>query len=333
MTATRTTFTCLLFSIACLAGCANQPAWIEAAPDYTGPRIVLRNAPGPTATGALASIPHPSAIEYLNARRIEVGLPVITTDAAVIAAANDHARYLALNRTSGHDEMEGKPGYTGVDVTTRVRLHTQSVGASEVLAIYSGQRAPELAIEAIFASPYHRGAVLFDWARGGEGIAHGDNAITVVDFSDIAPALKETELVAYPYDGQRDSPLSWIDDEQPDPMGPQSRYRGQTLGFPITLSGGPNAHIELETFDLRDGRGKKVACHIAALTPADAARNTGICTPIEPLRASTRYTAHATGRLTQQYGVAHAPFDLTWTFTTIGDGQRNGSMVAQQASR
>jgi hypothetical protein len=45
------------------------------------------------------------------------------------------------------------------------------------------------------------------------------------------------------------------------------------------------------------------------------------------------YTAHATGRLTQQYGIARAPFDLTWSFTTVADGRRTNPMIAQQASR
>lgn len=334
MTITRITLASLVLAATPLAGCASKPV-VKAAgvPEYSGPRIVLRAAPGPAASAIFASVAHPTAIAWLNARRAEVGLPVIAEDESVAAAAAEHAHYLELNRASGHDEFGGKPGFTGIDVTSRVRLHTESVGASEVLAVYGGPRAPDLPIEEIFDSPYHRGAIFFDWQRGGEGIAVGNSAVTVVDFSDIAPSLKETELVAYPFDGDATSPTSWVNTEVPDPMGGQSQYRGQTLGYPITLSGGPNAHIELEEFDLRDARGKKVACHIAALTPADAARSTGICTPFEPLHSGMRYSVHATGHLTQTYGISHAPFDVTWSFTTAAKSHRSGALLAQQPTR
>ena len=80
-----------------------------------------------------------------------------------------------------------------------------------------------------------------------------------------------------------------MNNEQPYPMGADGRYRGQVLGFPITLSGGPNAHIELRNVDLRDQRGKKVPCKIAPLTATAAARNTAVCTPYEPLRTGMLY--------------------------------------------
>ncbi len=298
--------------MAVLGGCASKTVKTERAePAYTGPAVTLRHAPGPSAAVRLGAM---TAIDYVNARREEVGLPIISADENLAAAAAAHARYLDVNGVGTHDEIEGKPGFTGSDVITRVRLHTPAYGASEVLAVFGGPRPVDLPIEDIFASPYHRGAIFFDWARAGEASLVGRSAVTVVDFADIAPSLADTELVAYPYDGQRDAPVAWINAEQPDPMGPDSRYRGQTLGYPITLSGGPGAHIELSAVELRDRRDRKVACRIAPLTPADQARNTGICTPLEPLHPDEAYTVHATGRLTQRTGTA--PFDLRWAFRT-----------------
>jgi hypothetical protein len=224
---------------------------------------------------------------------------LIAVDDNVAAAAADHARYLDLNRTGSHDETEGKAGFTGIDVITRVRLHAPAYGASEVLAVFGGPRQVDTPIEDIFSAPYHRGAILFDWARAGEASIAGTSSVTVVDFADIAPALPDAELVAWPYDGQRQVPTIWVNNEQPDPMGADGRFRGQVLGYPITLSGGPNAHIELSSFELRDQRGKRVPCRIAPLTAADAARNTAVCTPYEPLRAATSYTVHTLGHVAQ----------------------------------
>ncbi|WP_240160901.1 Ig-like domain-containing protein [Burkholderia sp. Ax-1719] len=304
-------------ALAQFAGCASKPAVHQAsAPPYTGPRITLHAAPGNAAIAELASKDETSAIAYLNARRAELGLGALAADPLVAKAAAAHASYLETNRATGHEENAGLPGFSAADVTARVRLHTQTAGASEVFAVYGGQRAPQLPMAEIFDSPYHRGAMLYDWARAGEAVASGKSQIIVVDFADPQPAIGATELVAYPYDGQKDAPLAWQDIEQPDPMGPDTRYRGAVLGYPITLSGGTNAHIELATFELRDGHGKKVRCQIAPLTAADVGRNTAVCTPFSPLRPQTTYTVHATGRLTQQYGVANAPFDLQWSFTT-----------------
>ena len=207
------------------------------------------------------------------------------------------------------------------------------MGASEVFAVYGGQQVPALPIEEIFASPYHRGAMLYDWARAGEAVATGDSQITVVDFADPKPAIGDTELVVYPYDGQKDAPLSWQNIELPDPMGPDSRYRGALLGYPLTVSGGTNAHISLEKFELRDGRGKLVRCQIAPVTSADTGRNTAVCTPFSPLRPNTIYTAHATGRLTQAFGVANAPFDIQWSFATMVAPSQVDSVVAQIAKQ
>ncbi|MFP3801979.1 hypothetical protein [Paraburkholderia sp. SIMBA_027] len=168
--------------------------------------------------------------------------------------------------------------------------------------------------------------MLYDWARAGEAVAPGDSHITVVDFADPKPAIADTELVVYPYDGQKDAPLSWQNIEQPDPMGPNSRYRGALLGYPLTVSGGTNAHILLEKFELRDGRGKPVSCQIAPLTSADTGRNTAVCTPFTTLRPGTT-------RLTQQFGVANAPFDVRWSFATIAVPVQMNDVVTQAATQ
>ncbi|MEQ0777673.1 CAP domain-containing protein [Paraburkholderia tropica] len=324
----------LAAALTLLAACATKPVVTHVAePPYTGPRITLHTAPGVTAFAIQPADPLPTAISYLNARRAELGLNAITADPLVAQAAAAHAHYLEVNRASSHDESENLPGFSGADVATRVRQYTETTGASEVFAVYGGQRVPALPIEEIFDSPYHRGAMLYDWARAGEAVASGDSQITVVDFADPKPAISDTELVVYPYDGQRNAPLSWQNIEQPDPMGPNSRYRGALLGYPLTVSGGTNAHILLEKFELRDGRGKLVSCQIAPLTSADTGRNTAVCTPFSPLHPGTTYTAHATGRLTQQFGVANAPFDVRWSFSTIAAPVQIDNVVAQAANR
>jgi uncharacterized protein YkwD len=325
---------CSAWCAALLGACASKTEHADHAPVViqSTVKITLHPArPRAAVETPLAADSNPTAVmlAWLNAQREEVGLAPMTFDADVAAAAAAHARYLQLNDAHGHDEVTGAAGFTGIDVTSRVRRLTPAYGAGEVLSIVGTRdNSSEGAVQQIFASPYHRGAILFDWARAGAAAENRDasgqdarHAVTVVDFADIANPLPDTHLIAYPHDGQRDVPLSWTDVEQPDPMGPGSGYFGQEIGFPITLSGGPSAHIVLRSLELRDARGRRIACKIAALTPADAGRNTAICTPYRPLEAGVRYTAHARGELTQTT-FANEPFDLQWSFTTLDAARR-----------
>ncbi|CAM2152983.1 CAP domain-containing protein [Pararobbsia alpina] len=322
---------------ACASGAPTTPASADVS-TYFGPPIVLKSTVASQATASVLApgVVHADVIEtdvalaFFNAKRAEVGLPPVAFDANIARAASAHAHYLTLNDASGHDEIEGHPGFSGIDATARVRRHTDAYGASEVLSVLSNHGSAQDALDQIFASPYHRGAIFFDWVRAGGARESTNRSITVVDFADIGHALADNELVAYPYDGQRDVPAAWTDNEVPDPLGPGSAYRGQDVGYPITLSGGASAHIELRTLELRDANGHKVPCHIAALTEADRGRNTAVCTPYQPLAAGTRYSVHATGTLSQISKFSNASFVFDWQFATrrantpmrvAGDGQ------------
>lgn len=323
-------YTALLAAVLGVAGCAApQHDAMPAAVPYTGVPISLHPAPG---LCALTASVDRSSLGYINARRAEVGLPPIVADRDVAAAAAAHASYLRLNSARGHDEVVGAKGFTGVDVAARVRVHTPAYGASEVQSVFGGVQQPASAITEIFASPLHRGVILFDWARAGEAVDGQNSGITVVDFADIARVLTDAELIAYPYDGQADAPVSWTDIEQPDPMGANSGYFGALVGYPITLSGGPNAHIDLTALELTDARGKRVACKIAPMNGADAGRNTAVCTPLVPLEAGAGYVVHATGFVTQSAAAAKAPFDLRWRFATSpasDDPKRHNDLAAR----
>ncbi len=260
------------------------------------------------------------ALAFFNQKRAEVGLPAVAFDAGIAHAASEHAHYLTLNGAAGHDEVEGRPGFTGIDATARVRRHTDVYGASEVLSVFNNRATQREALEQIFDSPYHRGSIFFDWVRGGGAMESANRSITVVDFADIGHALADNELIAWPRDGQTDAPASWTDNEVPDPLGPGGAYRGQEVGYPITLSGGASAHIDLRTLELRDAKGHLVPCHIAPLTAADSGRNTAVCTPYKPLASGETYSVHATGRLSQISRFSNAPFALDWHFTTRASG-------------
>ena len=317
-----------------LAGCASgnrlggpSGAGSPTVSPYVGPPVALRQAVGANdstvPSADLSSLDnvnnadpmHPLA--YFNAQRVALGLPAIETDGRVAEAAAAHARYLLRNGETGHTEQAGTRDFTGIDVADRIGVQMPVSGASEVLTRYGDSFSDADAVRELFASPYHRGVILFDWQFGGAALQRAGASVIVVDFANIRPTLATNELVAYPYDGQRNVPTAWTDNEVPDPLGDNSPYRGHRVGFPITLSGGPNAHVVWRRVSLTDASGHAVACEIAPLRPADSARNTAICTPLEPLRAHTLYRIEAVGVLTQlSRFTTIAPFSLRWSFTT-----------------
>lgn len=338
---------------------AVRPQWV-----YAGPAIVLKQHPrhttddGNAASTALrrAPVTATATLRYFNAKRAEVGLPPLRDDNAIHIAAVAHARYLLANHTFGHSETAGAPGFTGTDVTARINRLRVVDGASEVVSMQSNGRPESEAIAQLFASPYHRGVILFDWLHAGAAVSGnvadrvdmadsgtgaarsmstlGSDAtaqLAVVDFADFGQAIASNELIAYPFDGQTDAPVAWTDDELPDPMGDDMGYRGRRIGYPITLSGGPNAHIALQRVDLLDQAGHTVRCHIAALTPADRLRNTAVCTPLDPLRAQTAYTVRAVGLLKEGRYIVDVPFDLTWHFRT-GNANADDTGAADNAT-
>ena len=314
-----------LGAAALLGGCetAHKPRVSSASVSpYRGPPVILRRAVGNTDSKApiLGYDVASSALGFFNAQRVAVGLPAVMWDNRVAKAAAAHARYLIGHGEFSHTEISGSSGFTGSDVTDRLRVQLPVSGTSEVLTRYGNSVSDGEAIRQLFASPYHRGVILFDWQLAGAAEQRADATVLVVDFANIRPVLAENELIAYPYDGQTDVATTWTDNEVPDPLGDDSRFNGQRVGFPITLSGGPNAHIEWRRALLSDAEGIAVPCHIAPLRAADSARNTAICTPLKPLRSATRYRVEAVGLLTQlSRFTTVAPFSLQFTFTTATD--------------
>lgn len=172
--------------------------------------------PGPVQQNALAAA---------NAYRRRLSLPLLRLDDRLSAAAAAHVSYLERNRTTGHFEIPGRPGFAGV--TPRERKAPFGYFGSGYEAVDYGSRSVVEAVRALFDAPYHRmpflqpGPILFGAARSGRH--------TVLEFG----ASDKEGTVVYPAAGQRDVPVAWDDKERPDPL--QIHGARGTVGYPITL--------------------------------------------------------------------------------------------------
>lgn len=91
-----TTIAACIVAVAALAGCATKTTIVEnPEPFYDGPAVRLRHAPGPSNTILVGQA---TALDYVNARREEVGLPLIALDDGLAAAAAVRRRIASARR-------------------------------------------------------------------------------------------------------------------------------------------------------------------------------------------------------------------------------------------
>jgi uncharacterized protein YkwD len=307
---------------------------------------VSGNAPAPV-TGSVALLPargtgvsgyqvlgdaRSAGLCYANYRREQVGLAPLTARDALNTVAQNHTAYMLANNTLTHDEQSGKPGYTGAAPNDRIQAAYASNATAEVVAganRWTSQAGANLSMAPkdqlvvdLVDAPFHRAALLGSYGSAGSGFAETVGAgssggtqayyFQTIDLADRSQGGADNQMVAYPYNGQADVPVSWINNESPNPA---PAYAGKTMGYPVTVQA-VNASLTFnaDTFSITDASGNSVPCEkVDARTSgmSSAARGLAICTPTAPLAGKTRYNVTVSGTLNGQ-GV-----NLNWSFTTL----------------
>src|SRR5262249_41897219 len=132
-------------------------------------------------------------------------------------------------QAGGHNEVDGCPGFTGVDVAAREKHQGYSaMGATEVLTSYGNMPGP--ATQSWVDTVWHRIPMLDPWTTdmGYGGAARCD----VIDFGKGTTAAPADTVVVYPYDGQTDVPPSFNGLEAPAPIAPST---GWPSGYPVNV--------------------------------------------------------------------------------------------------
>lgn len=307
---------------------------------------VTGSAPAPV-TGSVALLPARGAgvsgykvladarsagLCYANYRREQVGLAPLTARDALNTVAQNHTAYMLANNTLTHDEQSGKTGYTGAAPNDRIQAAYPSNATAEVVAganRWTSQAGASLSMTPkdqlvidLVDAPFHRAALLGSYASAGSGFAESVGAgssggtqayyFQTIDLADRSQGGADNQMVAYPYNGQADVPVSWVNNESPNPA---PAYAGKTMGYPVTVQAvNTSLAFNADTFSITDASGGSVPCEkVDARTSgmSSAARGLAICTPTAPLAGKTRYNVTVSGTLNGQ-GV-----NLNWSFTTL----------------
>ena len=263
---------------------------------------------------------------WLNTVRRTLGLKAILVNASLQQAAQNHSNYEVINQVGGHTETSGRRGFTGATPEARISAVYPSANYySEVTAYYFrstllDQPTGVSAVQQLIDAPFHRVSMFSDALVMGAGystdwstnssVAH--SAFTI-DFANTANAFSPNQLVAYPYAGQTNVPISWVANESPNPFDNLTSYVGATVGYPVTIQGEVSDRLVVSSFTIATANGTDVPCHeVDPSTPSLGSDLLGaaMCVPFQPYTPNTQYTATVSGSKNGR------SFTVSWSWTT-----------------
>jgi hypothetical protein len=172
----------------------------------------------------------------LNKLRIGAGSGCMNMHPQLLASAQSHCDYKAMNRSNAactadaHSQIRGCPGFTGVDVQSReiAAGYPRNLAYTEVALTYGDN--PDLAIPGWLVTPFHRIPMIDPWTTDmGWG---GGPGCDVIDFGRGMVSVPNDTIVVFPYNGQTDVPVSFNGLEAPQPPAPVG---GWPSGYPISI--------------------------------------------------------------------------------------------------
>ena len=285
-----------------------------------------RNAAQSTSTPAGQLVQEPGApvlsnniatdgFNWFNYRRSQIGLSPLVRNGLIDSAALGHSSYLNLNNTVAHEQVLGKPGFTGVTLGDRLAKAGYVVTSlqGEVIAGASNTSGFYLAEELVTAI-YHRFVIfepLFKEGGAGAAVSGAGYAYFTTDLAsnrNYGPGLAAAQIVTYPFGGQQKVAVSFSsDNEAPDPVPNQD-----VVGYPISVHANYGTTVSVAAFSVRQrGAGTDLTVRLLTSgsdvhTPVSAAS----IIPLAPLAANTTYDVSFIGK------VNGADITYNWSFST-----------------
>lgn len=294
-----------------LAACGGGGS--GSAPSATQVTVASQEPGAPTLTN---NVPN-DGMTWINYRRAQAGLPVLTRNELIDRAAQGHSEYQKTNNLVTHDQIQGKPGFTGVRVGDRLLAAGYTFGNStyaygEVISATSNGSGFYMAEELITAI-YHR-FVIFEpkFKEIGTGSAATTSGYTYFTTNFAAtngygPGIGRGNLVTWPTDGQTRVTTNFFSDyESPDPVANVNE-----VGYPISVHADINVVVGVQSFTIRPRGGAEVPVKLLkAGADADTPRSAAAIVPLSVLKSNTTYDVTFTGAMD------NVATTKTWSFTT-----------------
>ena len=312
---------------ACGGGGSNSaPATPTPAPApvvVTPAPIVLPPAPAPATppqAGAPVSVGNVAVDgrNWINYRRGQIGMPPMTASALIDRAAQSHSDYQRLNDEITHDQVAGKPGFTGIKVLNRLNaagynfVQSNSYAYGEVISATTNNSGFYMVDELITAI-YHRFVIFepsFKEVGTGSGTTARNYTYFTADFAannGYGAGIGTGNIVTWPFSDQTGvTPNFFSDYEAPDPVPNKNE-----VGYPISVHADITAKVTVTSFTIRARGGALLPTRLlqndvdTQTTPSAAA-----IVPLDVLKAATTYDVSFSG------AINGSAVTKNWSFTT-----------------
>jgi uncharacterized protein YkwD len=257
-------------------------------------------------------------LNWINYRRAQVGMPTVTRNSLIDRAAQGHSDYQKANSVVSHDQIAGKPSFTGIKLLDRLTGAGYSLGTTgyaygEVISAANSSSGFYMAEELITAI-FHR-FVIFEpkFKEIGTGSATSNAGYTYFT-SDFAasngygPGIGRGKIVNWPYDGQVKVATNFFsDNEAPDPV-----PNVNEVGYPVSVHADINVVLGVTSFTIRPRNGSNLQVQLLKSTAGSATPppSAAAIVPLSVLKANTVYDVTFNGTTD---GV---PITRSWSFTT-----------------
>ena len=309
-----------LLTALALAACGGGGGGDSAAPvtavtPASAPPSVLPQEPG--APTLLNNVPQ-DGMNWINYRRAQAGMPVVTRNELLDRAAAGHSEYQKANNIVSHEQTVGKPGFTGVNQGDRMLAagyiyNTATYAYGEVISATSNGSGFYMAEELITAI-YHR-FVIFEpkFKEIGTGSARTSAGYTYFTTNFAAtngygPGIGSRNLVTWPFNGQVKVATNFFSDyEAPDPVPNLNE-----VGYPVSVHADIDVNVVVQSFTMRPRNGSDLETRLIKAGENTNARNSpaAAIVPLAVLTSNTIYDVTFSGTLN---GI---PTTKTWSFTT-----------------
>ncbi len=292
----------------------------------------------PSLTYASASQEY-AFVTALNTFRSNLGLGLLAQNPLLDTAASNHLHYVltndknnggtvdmsvintTYNRPQFHIEDSTKPLFTGVQEINRA-LHSGYAGAYVgEEGTFGGGTGAVPAFNALVATVYHRGGLMFQFPRE-VGVAVGtDRSQTIVMEVGYQTVIRSQSnasdyLGAYPADKQTAIPL-YASGELPNPFPDLSLQNADfptKTSFPICVMIKEGLDLKVDSFTVTEA-GQTTPLDVRLLTKANdpnawLASNFAFITGKAPFKTNTVYNVSFSG------SIGTTPVSKKWSFTT-----------------
>jgi uncharacterized protein YkwD len=313
----QSTSAALLAALA-LAACGGGGSGGAAIPTPVIPTPVTPVIPPPAEPGspALTGNTATDGLNWLNFRRQQAGLSVLTRNSLIDAAAAGHSNYQRLN-TVTHVQEAGKPGFTGVNLLDRLQAvgyATPSYFYGEVISASNSTSGTYLAEELITAI-YHRFAIFEPrFKEIGAGTATNSSGYTIFTNNFAAnngygPGIGRGNIVTWPGDGKTGILTNFFSDyEAPDPVDGVNE-----VGYPISVHADADVTLTVTGFSMKPRGGANLAVKLLSFAADPGKTTTRSAAAIVPLAVLAAATVHDVTFSGTADGVA---ITKSWSFTT-----------------